>query len=66
MKPLTAKAPVTAKLTVRMDLSNHHWIEMSRHTFEENTQSSANFNWDDEIDSSLLVEALNKLEEAII
>ena len=58
--------PLTAKLTVRMDLSNGHWIEMSRHTFEENTQSSSNFNWDDEIDSSLLVEALNKLGEAIL
>ena len=66
MKPLTAKAPVTAKLTVRMDLSNGHWLEMWRDSFEENTQSSSNFNWDDEIDSSLLVEALNKLEAAIL
>ena len=66
MKPLTAKAPVVAKLTVRMDLSNGHWLEMSRHTFEENTQSSSNFNWDDEIDSSAVNEALNKLQEAII
>ena len=66
MKPVTAKAPVTAKLTVRMDLSNHHWLELSRYSFEENTQSSSNFNWDDEIDSALLTEALNKLREAIL
>lgn len=60
------KQPLTAKLTVRMDLSNHHWLELSRYSFEENSQSSSNFNWDDEIDGSRLEEALNKLAEAII
>ena len=58
--------PLTAKLRVQIDLSNGHWIELSRYTFEDNTVSSANFNWDDEIDSSMLEEALNKLQEAVL
>ena len=61
-----SKIPLTAKLRVQIDLSNGHWVELSRYTFEDNTIASADFNWDDDIDSSKMEEAINKLQEAIL
>ena len=58
--------PLTARLTVMIDLSNGHWIQLERFTFEDSSRASANFNYDDEIDGTLLEEALNKLQEAIL
>ena len=58
--------PLTAKLEVRIDLSNGVWISMDKHTLNGNPITSANFNTDDLIDENVMRECLDKLEEAII